>query len=103
MVIGPVKATGPVLSQHATMCKMVQQPLPLPCEVAPSVISMTGSIVKGSIRPFQNRTKLCGTWLKPGLFRESAGIPAGFHDPYFTFILHANVGTRGALSRNDTG
>ena len=51
MVIGPVKATGPFLSQHATMCKMVQQPLPLPCEVAPSVISMTGSIVKGSIRP----------------------------------------------------
>ena len=51
----------------------------------------------------QNRTKLCGTWLKPGLFRESAGIPAGFHDPYFTFILHANIGSWEALSRSDAG
>jgi hypothetical protein len=51
MVIGPAKVTGPAHSQHAAMCNMDQQPLPLPCEVAPSVMSMTGSIVKGSIRP----------------------------------------------------
>ena len=51
MVIGPAKATGPAHPQHAAVCKMDQQPMPLPCEVAPSVISMTGSIVKGSIRP----------------------------------------------------
>jgi hypothetical protein len=51
MVIGPAKAIGPAHSQHAAMCKMDQQPLPLPCEVAPSVMSMTGNIVRGSIRP----------------------------------------------------
>ena len=50
MVIGPAKATGPAHPQHAAICKMDQQPMPLPCEVAPSVMSMTGSIVKGSIR-----------------------------------------------------
>ena len=51
MVIGPAKATGPAHSQHAAMCRMDQQPLPLPCEMAPSVTSMTGSTVIGSIRP----------------------------------------------------
>ena len=42
IVIGPAKATGPAHSQHAAMGKMDQQPLPLPCEVAPSVMSMQG-------------------------------------------------------------
>ena len=51
MVIGPAKATGPAHSQHAAMCRMDQQPLPLPCEMAPSVTSMTGNTVIGSIRP----------------------------------------------------
>ena len=51
MVIGPAKATGPAHSQHESMCRMDQQPLPLSCEMAPSVTSMTGNTVIGSIRP----------------------------------------------------
>ena len=51
MVIGPAKATGPAHSKHEAMSRMDQQPLPLPCEVAPSVMSMASNIVKGSIRP----------------------------------------------------
>ena len=51
MVIGPAKATGPAHSKHEAMSRMDQQPLPLPCEMAPSVTSMTRGTVTGSIRP----------------------------------------------------
>ena len=40
MVIGPAKATGPAHSKHEAMSRMDQQPLPLPCEMAPSVTGL---------------------------------------------------------------